>query len=183
MPSSPSKHLDHELLCDVFISHQGTDTKRTAAGLLYDRFKLLQLHPFFDSKSMKPGDKLFDKIGAAIVGCKVGVLIFSPNYCSSYFCLHELALLMECNKKVIPIYWDVNASDLKVVDNGNYTAEELKRFRWAVEEAKQFVALTFDSRSGDWSEFLTSTNDIVVRSLIELEEEEGERCYNTLSVW
>lgn len=97
---------------------------------------------------MKPGDKLFDKIDSAIRGCKVGVAVFSPRYCDSYFCLHELALMMESNKKVIPIFCDIKPSQLCVVDNGQCPSEKLQRFRLALEEAKNTVGLTFNSSKG-----------------------------------
>ncbi|KAL0398623.1 UNVERIFIED_CONTAM: TIR-only protein [Sesamum radiatum] len=81
--------------CDVFINHRGVDTKRNVAGLLYHHLRSLRLRPFLDSKSMKPGDKLFEKIDVAIRECKVGIAVFSPMYCDSYFCLHELSLMTE----------------------------------------------------------------------------------------
>ncbi|KAI3457489.1 hypothetical protein Pfo_014152 [Paulownia fortunei] len=122
--------------CDVFINHRGTDTKRTVASLLYDHLYQLKLCPFLDNKNMKPGDKLFEKIDAAIKGCKIGVAVFSPRYCESYFCLHELALMMELKKKMIPIFCDVKPSELRVVDDGSMPREEVERFNMALEEAK-----------------------------------------------
>ncbi|KAH0697147.1 hypothetical protein KY290_014591 [Solanum tuberosum] len=63
----------HRTPCDVFINHRGIDTKRNVAGLLYEHIKNnLGLRPFLDSKNMKPGDKLFDKIDPAIRHCKIG---------------------------------------------------------------------------------------------------------------
>lgn len=134
--------------CDVFINHRGTDTKRTIAGLLHDHLSRLRLNPFLDSKNMKPGDRLFDKIDTAIKHCKLGVAVFSPRYCESYFCLHELALIMESSKKVIPIFYDVKPSQLQVPDNGTCSRKELQRFSRALEEAKYTVGLTFDSING-----------------------------------
>ena len=134
--------------CDVFINHRGVDTKRTVATLLYDHLRMLNLRPFLDNKTMKPGDKLFDKINGAIRGCKIGVAVFSPRYCDSYFCLHELALITESNKKVIPIFCDIKPSELRVVDNGSCSEDELKRFSRALEEAKYTVGLAFDSLKG-----------------------------------
>lgn len=136
--------------CDVFINHRGIDTKRTIATLLYDQLSWLNLCPFLDNKTMKPGDKLFDKIDSAILGCKVGVTVFSPRYCESYFCLHELALIMETKKKVIPIFCDIKPSQLRVLENGKCecSEEELRRFKWALEEAKNTVGLTYDSSKG-----------------------------------
>ncbi|KAL4369031.1 hypothetical protein GQ457_05G029490 [Hibiscus cannabinus] len=155
-------------VCDIFINHRGIDTKRTIAGLLHDHLFRLGLRPFLDSHSMKPGDRLFGKIDPAIRNCKLGVAIFSPNYCDSYFCLQELALLMEKKKRVIPIFCDVKPSQLQVMDYGTRSAEELRRFKWALEEAKYTVGLTFDTLTGDWPEFLNSATEAVIENMVEL---------------
>lgn len=93
--------------CEVFINHRSIDTKRSIASLLYHNLMMSRIPSFLDDKNMKPGDKLFEHIDNAIMGCKIGVAVFSPRYCQSYFCLHELALMMELGKKVIPIFCDV----------------------------------------------------------------------------
>ncbi|CAI9087524.1 OLC1v1021607C1 [Oldenlandia corymbosa var. corymbosa] len=155
--------------CDVFINHRGIDTKKNVAGLLYYHLRRLGLHPFLDSKSMKPGDRLFDKINAGIRQCKVGVAVFSPDYCKSYFCLHELALMMETKKKVVPIFCNVKPSELKVLDYGTCPPKDLERFSRALEDAKNTVGLTFDTSSGDWSEFLEDASEAIIKSLMETE--------------
>ncbi|XP_042483491.1 TIR-only protein-like [Macadamia integrifolia] len=171
--TSTSCRITHRSrLCDVFINHRGMDTKRNIAVLLYDRFVQLELHPFLDYRSMKPGDELLVNIETVIRECKVGVAIFSPNYCTSYFCLHELALMTEYQKKIIPIFYDVNPSDLVVVDDGSYPAKELHRFRLALEHAKGRVGLPFDPSNGDWSDLLKRASDSVVESLMGLDAEE-----------
>ncbi|CAN1149756.1 TIR-only protein [Linum perenne] len=165
---------------DVFINHRGIDTKRTISGLLYDRLASpeLGLRPFLDSKNMKPGDRLFDNINAAIRGCKVGVAVFSPRYCDSYFCLHELALLMESKKRVIPVFCDVKPSELCVPDKGECSKEEIRRFTYALEEAKYTVGLAFDTREGNWSEFMRKATDAVLKKLIEVEGEQFGYTYS-----
>lgn len=135
--------------CDVFINHRGTDTKKNLAGLLYHHLRYLGLRPFLDSKSMKPGDLLFDKIDVAIRECSVGVAVFSPMYCDSYFCLHELSLMMECKKKVVPIFCDIKPSELRVKDHYDLgSSKDIEKFRLALQEAKNTVGLTFDSSTG-----------------------------------
>ncbi|XP_022753970.1 TMV resistance protein N-like [Durio zibethinus] len=156
---------------DVFINHRGIDTKRTIATLLYDHLSRLNLQPFLDNKNMKPGDKLFDNIDNAIRNSKIGVTVFSPNYCQSYFCLHELALIMESKKKVIPIFCDIKPSQLRV-ENNRVPAKDFQRFKLALEQAKYTVGLTFDSLNGNWSDVVTSASEIVIESLIEMESEE-----------
>ncbi|KAF7145594.1 hypothetical protein RHSIM_Rhsim04G0019200 [Rhododendron simsii] len=168
-----------QMPCDVFINHRGTDTKRTVASLLYDHLSRMNLRPFLDSKNMKPGDKLFEKIDAAVKDCKVGVTVFSPRYCESYFCLHELALLMETKKKIIPLFCDIKPSQLRVLDTGSIPEMAVKRFNAALEEAKFTVGVTFDSVKGNWSEVVTSVEDIVIDSLIEVQEEEQLRRRST----
>lgn len=134
--------------CDVFINHRGIDTKKNVAGLLYHHLKSLRLRPFLDSKNMKPGDRLFDNIDSAISTCKVGVAIFSPRYCQSYFCLHELARIMEAKKKVIPVFCDVKPSELIIKDDWKAPKHEIERFQFALEEAKYTVGLDFNSSNG-----------------------------------
>ncbi|GFS46383.1 Toll-Interleukin-Resistance (TIR) domain family protein [Actinidia rufa] len=157
--------------CDVFINHRRIDTNKNVAGLLYDHLARLNLRSFLDSKTMKPGDKLFEKIDTGLHSCKVGIAVFSPNYCQSYFCLHELSTLMEGKKKVIPIFVDVKPSELRVVDNGSFPAKDLVRFNLALEEAKNTVGLTFDSSNGDWLDLLTNASDAVMKNLLEIEAE------------
>ncbi|OIW11523.1 hypothetical protein TanjilG_26889 [Lupinus angustifolius] len=165
--------------CDVFLNHRCMDTKKTVATLLYDHLLRHGFNPFLDNKNMKPGDKLFDKINGAVFECKIGVAVFSPRYCESYFCLHELALLMGCRKKIIPIFCDVKPSQLRVFNNGKWSEEELRRFRWALEEAKSTVGLTFNSSKGNLSEIVTSASEIIIGSMVELENEEQMQNYNS----
>lgn len=160
--------------CDVFINHRGVDTKRNVAGLLYHHLRSFGLNPFLDSKNMKAGDKLFDKINVAIHQSKVCVAVLSPNYCKSYFCLHELSLMMDAGKKVVPIFCDVKPSELEVKDDGSCSSEEMDRFRKALREVKFTVGLTFDTSTGDWPEFLASASDAVLKNLFEVELEEEE---------
>lgn len=144
------KVIRSQLPCEVFINHRGNDTKRTISSLLYDHLTRLRIRSFLDNKNMKPGDKLFEKIDSAIKECKVGIAVFSPRYCDSYFCLHELALFVESKKKVIPIFCDVKPSELRAVNKANLPLrpEEIVRFNLALEEAKLTVGLDFDSNKG-----------------------------------
>ncbi|KAK4255770.1 hypothetical protein QN277_008724 [Acacia crassicarpa] len=157
--------------CDVFISHRRIDTNGTVSTLLYDQLHRLGCCPFLDNKTMKPGDKLFHKINNAIVECKLGVAVFSPHYCESFFCLHELALMLERQKKLIPIFCDIKPSQLRVnTDKLLVEPEELRRFKWALEEAKYTVGLTFNSSTGNFSDVVHRASEIIISTLMELED-------------
>ncbi|XP_028775505.1 TMV resistance protein N-like [Neltuma alba] len=133
--------------CDVFINHRTVDTRRTVVRLLYDHLIQQRCKPFLDAETMKPGDRLLDTIDKAIRGCKLGVAVFSPRYCDSYFCLRELSLLVESKKRILPIFYDVKPSQLRVEDSAilSCSQKDLKRFNLAIEEAKSIVGLPFDS--------------------------------------
>ncbi|XP_059436841.1 probable 2' cyclic ADP-D-ribose synthase BdTIR [Corylus avellana] len=156
--------------CDVFINHRGSDTKKNIAGLLYDHLSRLGIKPFMDSRNMKPGDKLSHEIDAAIENCKVAVALLSRNYCESRHCLRELTLLMQSNKRVLPIFWDVKPAELRV-NNNEYklSSKERWRFTWALEQVKDTIGLTFDSSKGDWSEFLEVASK-EVKNLLEVDQ-------------
>ncbi|KAF7842759.1 TMV resistance protein N [Senna tora] len=127
---------------DVFINHCGVDTKRNIVGLLHDNLVAKHGIPtFLDRSSMKAGDKMIPKIEEAIDGCKVGVVVLSPRYCHSYFCLHELALLVEAKKRIVPIFFDVKSSQLRVMENiaKYYSPQHLQRFTSALNEARYTV--------------------------------------------
>ncbi|XP_041001693.1 TIR-only protein-like [Juglans microcarpa x Juglans regia] len=166
VPVVPVSVPPHE---DVFISHRVPDTRRNIAGLLHDHLLMRGHRSFIDYRNLKAGDKLSEKIDTAVRDCKVGVVIFSPRYCESSYCLHELALLMEYKKRVIPIFYNVKPSQLRVgddVSNGPCVSEkELERFSTALEEAKNIVGLSFDSSRGYWSEFLRSASDAIIEQL------------------
>ncbi|CAF2075873.1 unnamed protein product [Brassica napus] len=164
-PSLPNPNL-----CDVFISHRRIDTKKTISGLLHDYFTRLHLNSFLDSKSLKPGDRLLFEVNAAIRECSVGIAVFSPRYCDSYFCLHELMRLMENKKRIIPIFCNVKPSELCVKNDRTRPAAEIRRLQLALEEAKYTVGLTFDTSNGDWSEFLTMASDAVIDNLLDVEQ-------------
>ncbi|KAD4982378.1 hypothetical protein R6Q59_001977 [Mikania micrantha] len=158
--------------CDVFINHRGIDTKKNIVGLLYDHLMRSNVRPFLDSKNMKPGDKLFEKIDNAIIECKVGIVVFSPRYCQSYFCLDELARITEAKKKLIPVFCDVKPSELSVDDQWRVPKHELNRFKSALEDAKYTVGLTFNSTNGNWPEFLTTATEAIIQNITEVEEME-----------
>lgn len=135
--------------CNVFINYRRIDTKRTVVRLLHDHLiRNDGVRPFLDTITMKPGDRLFDHIDKAIAGCKVGVVVLSPHYCDSFFCLYELSHLVESKKRIVPIFYDVKPSQLQVKESGIYRATDLHRFSLALEEAKHTLGISFDSSKG-----------------------------------
>lgn len=137
----------------MFINHRGADTRHTVARLLHDR--LLQasggrVRTFLDSVSMRPGDRLVERINQGMGQCKVAVAIFSERYLDSEFCLHELAALVEARKAIVPIFYGVKPSALvlpqAVVDA--HAPRDVERLRAALRQAKYTVGLAYDPATG-----------------------------------
>lgn len=128
---------------DVFISYRKVDSARAFVPLLYDHLSSNGVRPFLDTINMKP-----DHIYKAIHSCKVGVVVLSPSYCDSLFCLHQLALLNESKKRVVPVFYDIKPSQIQVKGNACYPPQVLQRFMASLEETKYTVRVTFDSSYG-----------------------------------
>nr|XP_027115550.1 uncharacterized protein LOC113733374 [Coffea arabica] len=106
----------------------------------------------------------------AVLKSKVGIPVFSPHFCESYFCCHELSLMIDSNKKVIPIYCDVKPNELKIKAWRSCSTEDLERFNRALHEAKERIAITFDTSTGNWSDFLAKVSAAVKENLDEVVE-------------
>ncbi|KAI6703758.1 hypothetical protein NL676_012894 [Syzygium grande] len=132
---------------DVFINHRGIDTKLNLSGLLFHRFSELNLRPFLDIKSMRPGEPLLEKINEAIRGCKVGVACSRPAIASRPHCLHRLATLRGDQERVIPIFCDVKPSQLQVVDERELFDLDLQRFSAGLERRGTRIGLTSTHRA------------------------------------
>uniref|UniRef100_A0A0E0ED78 TIR domain-containing protein n=1 Tax=Oryza meridionalis TaxID=40149 RepID=A0A0E0ED78_9ORYZ len=164
---------------DVFINHRGVDTKRTVARLFYDRLVAAGVRAFLDNQSMRPGDRLDERIGEAITQCGVAVAIFSPHYCDSEYCLRELALLVESRKKIIPVFYNIKPSDLvlpqAVVESVAHHPRDIERFKFALREVKNTVGLTYDPATGDLAELVTSAATAVLENIDKHEVTQGRQ--------
>ncbi|XP_031474549.1 TMV resistance protein N-like [Nymphaea colorata] len=65
-----------------------------------------------DSDGLKKGETIGELLGY-IEKSKICNPIFSKGYADSKWCLRKLAKVVECNKRVIPVFFDVDPSDVK----------------------------------------------------------------------
>lgn len=99
---------------DVFINHRGPDVKNTFASHLTRSLISQGLQVFFDKQELEVGHEIPSEIKAAIQGSSVYVAIFSPHYVESHWCLNELDMIGESGKTIIPVFYNVEPSDLRV---------------------------------------------------------------------
>ncbi|KAF7843004.1 TMV resistance protein N [Senna tora] len=123
--------------CEVLINLRGSETKRTIGHLLYDHLSGLKVKTLMGRKKMGAGEKMVEEMEKAVEECK-------------------LSLLVQANKRIVPIFYDVKPSQLQVRDHYNdvvwgCTANDLHR---------------------DWSELLRNASDAIIWNLLKEEEEQ-----------
>ncbi|XP_043692203.1 disease resistance protein L6-like isoform X1 [Telopea speciosissima] len=116
---------------EVFLSFRGEDTRTNFTDHLYNALLNLGIHTFRDNEKLRIGEKISPALRAAIHQSKIAIPIFSENYASSKWCLHELAEIVACRElrgvrqiTVMPTFYHVDPSDVR-----NQTGSYEKAFR------------------------------------------------------
>ncbi|CAN6722883.1 unnamed protein product [Malus baccata var. baccata] len=119
---------------DVFISFRGEDTRLGITSHLHAALLQKKIETYIDNRLQK-GEEIGLALLEAIEKSTHSVIIFSQNYASSRWCLDELVHILECKKRyghmVIPVFYDINPSDVRK-QHGSYAgafAQLEKRFK------------------------------------------------------
>jgi len=109
---------------DVFVSFSGIDTRKGFLSHLTEAFRQNQIVVFEDQK-LKKGDEISKSLFRAIETSLISVVIFSPNYASSKWCLDELVKIHKCREKdghiLLPVFYKVEPSIVRH-QNGAYAS-------------------------------------------------------------
>ncbi|XP_059073588.1 probable 2' cyclic ADP-D-ribose synthase BdTIR [Cryptomeria japonica] len=116
--STPTKIVRY----DVFINHCGPDTKQILAATIYRALKLMGLEVFLDEPVDEPeldlGDSIPSQIQHAITTSFLHIAIFSPKYAESPWILEELSLMLKTGQAIIPVFYNVEPSDIHWICKG-----------------------------------------------------------------
>jgi len=104
---------------------------------------------------MKAGDDLTGQIKGAIATASVHIAIFSPKYADSKWCLEELVLMLESGTTIIPVYYHVKPSDLRIWTGKGEVGVYGRALR-DLEKKKRYEPNTIEI----WREALSSVADI-----------------------
>ncbi|KAH9289146.1 hypothetical protein KI387_033263 [Taxus chinensis] len=99
---------------DIFVSHSRSD-KSSVASILYDELVRSGLKVFLDEKKDEMNDILTDSIQEAISNASLHIPILSKQYAESYWCLNELSFMFKTGAPILPIYYDIQPSDLLLI--------------------------------------------------------------------
>jgi hypothetical protein len=105
---------------DVFINHRGPDVKKTFVAHLYAAMSSWGIRPFLDAEDIRYAVPVFEEIDKALKGVCVHVAIFSKGYAESKYCLEELCAMLKSEQRIIPVFYDVEAENLRRPEDGPY---------------------------------------------------------------
>ncbi|XP_020426218.1 TMV resistance protein N [Prunus persica] len=145
---------------DVFLSFRGEDTRLSFVSHLYHELLLRGIKTFKDDPKLERGTPISSELFNAIEESRLAIVVLSPNYASSSWCLDELTKILQCMKSkstVLPVFYHVDPSDIRK-QTGSFAcafAEHEERFREDRERVKSWrAALTevanlsgFDSKN------------------------------------
>ncbi|KAL6179552.1 hypothetical protein ACLB2K_051066 [Fragaria x ananassa] len=115
--SSSSSPRSGKLTYDVFLSFRGEDTRKNFTDHLYTALLQKGIHTFRDDEELVRGELIAPNLLKAIQESRYVIVVFSPNYADSAWCLDEVAKVADCMKemgtKVLPVFYHVDPSEVR----------------------------------------------------------------------
>ncbi|GLJ06265.1 hypothetical protein SUGI_0034570 [Cryptomeria japonica] len=97
----------------VFLSFYGKDVRKTFVDHLYESLCVAGLRVFLDSEDFKKGKDVDSTLKMPIETSHIVIPIFSRFYAESPWCLEEAARMIRSNGFIIPLFYDVEPSDVR----------------------------------------------------------------------
>ncbi|KAF8086734.1 hypothetical protein N665_0613s0003 [Sinapis alba] len=137
----------HRLKFDVFLSFRGEDTRYNITERVYDALhRKEKVRVFRDDEGMQRGDEINPSLVSAMEDSAASVVVLSPRYADSHWCLDELATLCDLRaslkRPMIPIFYEVDPSHVRKQNDHfakdfeehakRFNEEKIKRWRKAM---------------------------------------------------
>ncbi|XP_071688322.1 TMV resistance protein N-like [Rutidosis leptorrhynchoides] len=104
---------------DVFLSFRGEDTRTASNSFtshLYDALIRKCIRTYQDDKSLEIGNVIAPELLRAIEASKFAIVVLSPNFATSKWCLEEIVNIVNCMELgklvVIPVFYHVSPTDV-----------------------------------------------------------------------
>ncbi|XP_062016489.1 disease resistance protein Roq1-like isoform X2 [Rosa rugosa] len=100
---------------DVFLSFRGEDTRTSFTDHLYQKLVWRGIKTFRDDPEIERGSTISAELSAAIKDSRFAVIVLSPNYASSTWCLDELEMINQSRgiSRRLPVFYHVDPSDVR----------------------------------------------------------------------
>ncbi|KAL6204609.1 hypothetical protein ACLB2K_021876 [Fragaria x ananassa] len=153
IPSSADPQFKH----DVFLSFRGEDTRKGITSQLYEELQHRRgIKTFKDDKELEVGVSIAPSLLMAIEESRFAIVVLSPNYASSPWCLDELTKICQCmdgKDSILPLFYHVDPSDVRHQKNSFEVAfaKHEEKFRQPKDRVKQWrVALQKVANVSGW---------------------------------
>ncbi|XP_048431899.1 TMV resistance protein N-like isoform X1 [Pyrus x bretschneideri] len=131
---------------DVFLSFRGVDTRKGFVSHLYRELcKFQGITTFLDDRELEEGTSIPLELPSAIKESNVAIVVLSPNYASSKWCLNELTAILQCmeaRNSVLPVFYETDPSDV-----GNQRGSFAKAF---AEHEEKFITTDDKKKVVQW---------------------------------
>ena len=98
---------------DVFLSFRGEDTRGSFTKDLYSSLIEQDIRVFLDDSGMTQGDEIAPTLMEAIQDSASSIIILSPRYANSHWCLEEMEKICELRRLILPVFYEVDPSDVR----------------------------------------------------------------------
>ncbi|XP_034899197.1 uncharacterized protein [Populus alba] len=144
---------------DVFLSFRGEDTRYGFTKNLYDSLSKQDIRVFLDDSGMAQGDEIAPTLMEAIEDSALSIIILSPRYANSHWCLEELARICELRRLILPVFYQVDPSHVRrqkgpleqdfMNHMERFGEEKVGKWREAMNKVGGISGFVYDTRSED----------------------------------
>ncbi|KAJ0540944.1 putative TIR domain, P-loop containing nucleoside triphosphate hydrolase [Helianthus annuus] len=160
---------------DVYLSFKGEDTRHTFTDHLYHALLRVGFRTFRDNDAIHTSQELAPAIETAINESRAYIVVLSPDYANSRWCLDELCLILEQRRKlnhfVLPIFYHVDPSDVRnqtgsfLIEKSNWMVDDVRRWEGALTEVANLTGMVLSGSDADNKDFIARVIDTINREL------------------
>ncbi|XP_062028737.1 probable disease resistance protein At4g27220 [Rosa rugosa] len=165
---------------DVFLSFRGPDTGKSITSEIYDRLQKRGIKTFMADQDLEVGDAISPGLLTAIEESRFAIVVLSPNYAFSTWCLEELTKICQCmedNNRILPLFYTVDPADVrhqnttfkvaftKHESSGRHKPEKLQQWRDASGKVASFSGWNRDNYKND-RELVNAIVDVVCTKVL-----------------
>lgn len=99
---------------DVFLSFRGQDTSNGFVSYLQKELQKRGIKTFKYGPNLQEGDAISVTLVRAVEESRLAIVVLSPNYADSTWCLEELTKIvqyMEAEYRILPVFYHVDPSE------------------------------------------------------------------------
>ncbi|XWS34909.1 hypothetical protein CRYUN_Cryun21dG0077700 [Craigia yunnanensis] len=160
---------------DVFLSFRGEDTRHGITKNLYSSLEEKGVRVFRDDDGLNRGDEISPSLLEAIEDSAASIVILSQNYASSHWCLEELARICELRRLILPIFYEVDPSDVRrqrgpfeehfCSHENRFGKDRVMKWRTAMEKVGGIAGFPFKKESGEEKDLIRAVLREVLKEL------------------